>query len=270
MSLPRSRLLWPAVLGAALGLGVALLAWAPAHWLTNELARATDGRLLLADARGSVWRGSAVPVLTGGVGSRDASALPGRLEWRLGLEGLTPTLRARHDCCLRGEQRLQLRFGAPGLRLELAGPGAEPGRTQPVGDWPASWLAGLGTPWNTLQPSGVIRLAHDGLALIARDGGWQLAGRAEVDLDRMAARVSPLPRLGDYRLDLVAQPDGTTSLALSTRSGALRLEGQGRLAGGALYFRGEARASTGNEAVLNNLLNIIGRRQGAVSVIAIG
>jgi general secretion pathway protein N len=267
MKASRGRVLLPALLGIVLGLGAALIAWAPAHWLTGAVARASDGRLLLADARGTVWRGSAVPVLTGGADSRDASALPGRLEWRLGLDGLTPTLRARHDCCLRGEQRLRLHFGAPGLRLELAG---EPGQVQPVGDWPASWLAGLGTPWNTLQPSGVVRLAHQGLSLIARDGGWQLTGRAEIDLDRMSARVSPLPRLGDYRLDLQGQPDGTTTLALSTRSGALRLQGQGRLAGGALQFRGEARATPGDEAVLNNLLNIIGRRQGAVSVIAIG
>jgi general secretion pathway protein N len=36
-------------------------------------------------------------------------------------------------------------------------------------------------------------------------------------------------------------------------------------------FRGEARAATeADEAALNNLLNIIGRRNGAVSVISIG
>ena len=35
-------------------------------------------------------------------------------------------------------------------------------------------------------------------------------------------------------------------------------------------FRGEATAEPGSESALNNLLNIIGKRQGASSVISIG
>jgi general secretion pathway protein N len=35
-------------------------------------------------------------------------------------------------------------------------------------------------------------------------------------------------------------------------------------------FRGEARAAEGSQAALDNLLNIIGRRQGERSVISIG
>jgi general secretion pathway protein N len=35
-------------------------------------------------------------------------------------------------------------------------------------------------------------------------------------------------------------------------------------------FRGEARANEGDESALTNLLNIIGRRDGARSVISIG
>ena len=70
---------WGAVVGA-------LAAWslfAPAAWLASRWSRATDQRLLLADARGTVWNGSAQPVLTGGPGSRDAAALPGRLHWQI-------------------------------------------------------------------------------------------------------------------------------------------------------------------------------------------
>jgi general secretion pathway protein N len=37
-----------------------------------------------------------------------------------------------------------------------------------------------------------------------------------------------------------------------------------------MRFRGEARASANEEAALSNLLNIIGRRDGARSVISIG
>ena len=82
--------------------------------------------------------------------------------------------------------------------------------------------------------------------------------------------------LGSYRLSLVGADDGTTpaTLTLATLSGALQLGGSGQLVGtGAsqtLRFRGTASAAPGYEAVLNNLLNIIGRRQGAQAVISIG
>ena len=60
------------------------------------------------------------------------------------------------------------------------------------------------------------------------------------------------------------------ALNLSTLEGALRLTGEGQWTGAGLRFRGDAQAAEGNEAALNNLLNIIGRRQGARSVISIG
>jgi hypothetical protein len=50
----------------------------------------------------------------------------------------------------------------------------------------------------------------------------------------------------------------------------LQLSGSGEWAAGRLRFRGQASAAPGFEAVLGNLLNIIGRRQGAVSLISIG
>jgi hypothetical protein len=64
------------LIGTVAGAVLALAAYAPAAWLARAAASATSERLLLADARGTVWQGSAVVVLTGGAGSRDASALP--------------------------------------------------------------------------------------------------------------------------------------------------------------------------------------------------
>jgi general secretion pathway protein N len=49
----------------------------------------------------------------------------------------------------------------------------------------------------------------------------------------------------------------------------LQLSGAGQWAGGRLRFRGQASASPEDEQVLGNLLNIVGRRQGARSVIAV-
>jgi general secretion pathway protein N len=69
--------------GALLGLVLALLLNAPARWLAAAVQQGLQERVLLVDARGTVWNGSARLTLTGGAGSIDAATLPGRLTWRL-------------------------------------------------------------------------------------------------------------------------------------------------------------------------------------------
>ena len=261
-----------ALSGAAVGALVAVVALAPASWLAAAVADASAQRLLLADARGTVWSGSAVPVLTGGVDSRDASALPGRLQWRLGVDAGALALHARHACCLNGELQLRWTPGWTRQRVELQPPPGPTGEPGVIGHWPAAWLVGLGTPWNTLQPSGSIRVASPGLAVESVQGRWRFDGRVVIDLDAMASRISTLDELGSYRLVL----EGDTAhgeaaqVQLSTLRGALQLSGRGEWAASKLRFQGQAGAAAGSEAVLNNLLNIIGRRQGALSVISIG
>jgi len=263
---------WGVVLGAVVG----GLAQAPAQWLADALRQGSGERLLLADARGSLWNGSALLVLAGGPGSRDASVLPGRLQWRLrpGWQGLALT--AAQDCCLQGELNLLLQPHWGGVTLSLAAPTsptspASPGRpARALGHWPAAWLAGLGTPWNTIQLGGVLQLASPGLVLRSAQGRWQLDGTLSLELLGASSRLSPLPVLGSYRLLLQGQADAPATLRLDTLDGVLRLSGSGQWTDARLRFRGEARAADGAEAALANLLNIIGRRQGALSVISIG
>jgi general secretion pathway protein N len=251
-----------AIVGAAAGLIAGLVAFAPAAWLAAGVRQATQGQLLLADARGTVWSGSAVAVLAGGRDSQDAMALPGRLEWTLGLAGRSLVLRARQACCLHGEPLLTLAPGWSRWKLVLT-PAAG---SRVIGHWPAAWLAGLGTPWNTMQLDGELRLSSPGLEAEGAPGRWLLRGDVVLDLERMASRLSTLPVLGSYRLQLTQ----TGAAPRLTLDGALRLSGQGEWLGGRLRFNGEATAAPGSEAALANLLNIIGRRQGARSLIAIG
>lgn len=256
------------VFGTAVGTLVALVVFAPAAWLAGMVGALSGGYFILSDARGSVWSGSAVLVLTGGEGSRDASALPGRLHWDVGTDRLAASVRLRHACCLSGEQRLRIVPGLRRLRIELLPSGSG----GPLGQWPAAWLSGLGTPWNTLQLSGALQLSSPGIVLESASGRWTFSGRADLDLQSLASRISTLDMLGSYRLTLSgdgAQREGT-SVLLTTTTGALQLSGNGQFAAGRLRFRGQASAAPGSEAALNNLLNIIGRRQGAQSVISIG
>ena len=254
--------------GTLLGGALALLFSAPAAWLAAAVNDATGQRLLLAEARGTVWRGSAVVVLTGGTGSRDASALPGRLEWVLGLDGLAFAVHLRQACCIQDDLTLRVRPGLGRLRIELP---ASPGSGRLIGQWPAAWLTGLGTPWNTLQPSGTLALSSNGLVAEAVQGRWIFDGRADLELRGMASSLSTLDVLGSYRMSLQGDGRGESAqLQLSTTDGALQLAGSGQWAASRLRFNGQASAAPGSEAALSNLLNIIGRRQGALSLISIG
>lgn len=256
-----------AVAGAVIGVLAALVLFAPASWLARALASASNDHLLIVDTRGSIWNGSGVLVLTGGAGSRDASSLPGRLHWHMGLKGMGLQLAARQDCCINGELLLGIK---PGLgRVEIS--------VDTKADWlarlPAGLLAGLGTPWNTLQLGGSLRLSARDLKLESVQGRWRQFGELQLDLLNMSSRVSPIAPLGSYRFTVTADPAnaGVSALRLSTLEGALQLSGAGTLnSGGKSRFTGEAGAAPGREDALNNLLNIIGRRQGARSVLTIG
>jgi len=253
-----------AVAGALLGALIGIVAFAPASWLARAVASASGERLLLADARGTIWSGSAVPVLTGGPGSRDAAALPGRLGWTLAWRGAALEIRITQDCCLNGTQVLRVSPGLSRWTIALAPTSGS------IGQWPSAWLGGLGTPWNTLQLGGSLRLASPGFSAERIAGRWRVDGSLDIELVNTSSRLSTLETLGSYRLRLAGDASGQPMLALTTEDGALQLSGNGNWGPGGVRFRGEARAAPGDETALSNLLNIIGRRDGARSVISIG
>lgn len=253
--------------GGAVGAVAGLVVFAPASWLAQGVAQATSGRLVLAGAEGTVWSGDAVAVLTGGPGSRDARALPGRLGWRLRTQGLGLALVLTQDCCMSSPLTVHLRPGWKRVSVEVS-PGAAAGL--PAAQWPAGWLSGLGAPWNTLQLSGLVRLETRGLKAEWAGGQLRVQGSADIVLQDVASRVTTLDRLGTYRLSLVGQPEGQVAMDLRTEDGALRLQGSGLIGATGTRFRGEATARDEERGALNNLLNIIGRRTGDRSVISIG
>ncbi len=252
------------IAGALVGALVALVAFAPASWLATAVSRATGARVVLAETQGTLWGGSAMLVLTGGPGSLDAVSLPGRLEWRLRLADGGLRIDMRQDCCLNEVVSLRVRPGLARSTIELL---PRPGWTA---SWPSSLLRGMGTPWNTLQLGGAIRFNSPGLTLEQAAGRWTMRGRADIEVLDASSPLTTVEPLGSYRLGLVGDEQGQVRVQLSTTEGSLQLSGDGDWGPGGVRFRGEARASQGSEAALNNLLNIIGRREGARSIISIG
>ena len=246
--------------GALLGLLLVLVLTAPARWLTQAVMQASGGRVQLNDPADSLWNGSAKMVLTGGAGSQDVTALPGRVHWRLrpGWSGVRVALTA--DCCTAtGPIELAIRPRWGGASVTVADSQSQ---------WPAAVLTGLGTPWNTVQPQGELSLATRGLALETVAGRLTVLGAADITLRQVSSRLSTLQPLGSYQLQV--NGGDAVSLQLSTLEGALQLSGRGQWVGSRLRFNGEATAAPGMEAQLANLLNIIGRRQGERAIISIG
>ena len=245
--------------GLVAGLALALPAFLPASWFAARVESATGAQVRLVDPRGTVWNGSARMVLTGGPGSSDAAALPTRLTWRMrpALSGLR--IAVASECCTPQPLSMQVRPGWGRTTLRIAD-----GQSR----WPASLLAGLGTPWNTLQLDGDLLLRTEALSLEWAAGRMAVAGRAELTAQRMASRVSTLRPLGSYRV--VVSGGTVPAVQLSTLEGGLQLSGSGQWVGSRLRFTGEASAAPEREAALANLLNIIGRRNGPRSIITIG
>lgn len=254
--------------GASLGAVAGLTLFAPASWLASGLSAASHGRFLLADAEGTVWTGHAVLVLTGGPGSRDARALPGRTGWTLRPQGLGLVLQLTQDCCMPAPVSLVVKpgWGSVSARV-LTASGDDRGV---IGQWPAAWLGGLGTPFNTLQLGGVMHLSTQALQVQWIKGRLTVDGEVDMRMSQIASRITTLPELGSYRLSLTGAGGGPMGLRMQTEQGALKLNGSGSIGPYGVRFQGDATADEADRPALNNLLNIIGRRTGDRSVISIG
>jgi general secretion pathway protein N len=241
------------------GLLLTTLIDAPARWLTAALQQATQQRVQFQEVRGTVWNGSARLLLTGGVDSRDAAALPGRMNWQLGLGTTGWRAQVYADCCMQQAWRIDLHVGWNGFGLAFA---------DQLSQWPAQILSGLGTPWNTVQAQGQLLLSTQALSVQWLAGRTVLSGSAQLDASHISSRLSTLKPMGSYRVQLFggAQP----GLALSTLEGELQLSGTGQWLGNRLRFEGVASAAPQRLDALGNLLNIIGRREGPRSIITLG
>jgi len=247
--------------GALFGLAVGVVAFAPASLLAVAIGRLSHGQVQWVEPRGTVWRGDARLMLSGGSASRDARLLPGRVSWTLRPGFSAWQLAIGAECCTVQPQVVDLSWRWGTWRLAM-----------PVGEsqWPAALLGGLGAPWNTVQPRGQLRLRAQGLSLEWSAGRVQVQGVATLDALDLSSGLSTLRPVGSYRLRLSGQGlAGPPQLELETLEGSLTLSGRGQWNGTRWNFRGQASAAPEQELVLGNLLNIVGRRQGARSNIAL-
>ncbi|MCD0505512.1 type II secretion system protein N [Bordetella petrii] len=223
---------------AALALLCALLAALPvlpARWMM--LALPDNAMLALADADGTVWRGSGQLAL-GPPGARRLLSEPVSWQWRNG------ALEVSH-AWLRGPVRV--RPGLTGVRVS--------GQNLRM---PATALASFGAPLNTVAPGGQIEVQWQAFT----PGQLPAAGTlAEARWTQASSALSHVKPLGNYLLRISGGDEGV-KLALSTESGVLSASGEGQWQRGRLRFRGtaepSANASDDQRAALTGLLSALG------------
>jgi general secretion pathway protein N len=243
-----------ALTGSLFGVVLVVALNAPAQWLANAIAIASNGHVLLQAPRGTVWNGSAQLLLAGGESSAGAVQLPDRLSWTLTPHwlGARATISAPHPV------RLSVAVKNPStLVWTLAAAQFKA---------PADILQGLGSPWNTLQLAGALTLTTPPNQPLSgtwsTHQGWQdLTGLATLEAAHIQTALSTVRPLGSYRLTLQGP---VLKLETPQPDDALQLSGTGTIGqapAGAFSFSGEATAALGKEAVLSHLLHIIGQKQ---------
>jgi general secretion pathway protein N len=199
-----------------------LLVRLPAALLDAALARHTGGALRLADARGSLWQGSAMLAGPQQAGGTLQSWLP--VEWTFAPQRL-----------LRGEVAWALGSGGRAFGTIAAGAGGFRGDS-----------LRLALPLQALAAAATHPLAHLGwrgrlgIAAPALHCGWRgrCTGALELDWRGAGSALLPAAALGRYRLQ-AHLADGDLNFRIDSPSGPLRLKGEGMLPfGGALAFRG--------------------------------
>jgi general secretion pathway protein N len=195
----------------------------------------------------------------------NTTSLPTRLTWQLAPRFDWANLRlalsatVASACCTPQPVRVDVSPLWRGVRVQVH---------NHTSSWPASWLVGLGAPWNTVQPEGQMQLQTTQLQWTQQAGTEQLQGTAELQMQQLSTRLSTLRPLGSYRVRV--QGGEAMAITLDTLEGSLLLQGTGQLQNGRVHFNGEASAAPDAEAALSNLLNILGQRQGAKSILKMG
>jgi general secretion pathway protein N len=227
----------------------------PARWALGAVGTATRGAVSLNDIRGTLWRGSAT--LRVARSAAESIDVPERLSWRL-----------EPSAFLLGRIQARVRFGQR-PESELTGSLKNWRLTDGMTEMPAYLLGNMGAPFNTLAPGGWVELRWQGISgtsegLIATSA-MKLQGTIETVWLDATTRLSGNPVLGDYA-GIAQLENGQVRLSLLTRSGVLRVKGDGKIAlnpgGKGSEFTLVSSAPDGDRERLQAVLNMLGRRQG--------
>ncbi len=249
--------------------GSVLIVNAPAAWLAPLLSKATNGNVGFADSWGTVWDGSAQVLIHRS--DKEVLRVPQPIAWTLTVnsvfnQSVTVTLRsaALQAPVIVALQDKTVQVSAGQYRL------------------PADSLNTLGSPFNTLRPSGDVSLNWSAFSTQA-DVQSPPAVRLNASIQSLRSSVTGAQVLGDYTVIATPKAPPATNanqqrwaVQLSTVNNvaspaSLLLSGSGELGlSSAPQFELTAKAANPQaEQRLQALLNFLGRRQGDVYVLRV-
>ena len=229
----------------------------PATWVANHVGRASGGRLQIAQARGFWHQGSGFLVVSSAPGGSDAMHWQQALEWQLGALQW-PWLWSLH---------IKLPEVGPPLSvlLSLNRSGWAMATTPWRGVLPLAVLQGLGAPFNTLALEGDAQFGLAAVPLVsAPPRQAPISPNIEIHIKQLRSALAREVVLGDYVVQGTASGSGG-AFVLRTTSGVLQLDGAGDCRGRprlTCSFKGTARAKRQDDAVMANLLGLLGEQQG--------
>lgn len=204
---------WMLATGLGIFFAIALIATAPATLLDARLRDASNGRLRIAEAKGTLWSGTGLLELRD---ERGRSGLARPLAWRLMPAAL---LRARLAYEVEpGPLSRPFPVTISWSRIELAGADIS---------LPAVALGHVVPKLATLGLTGDLNARIPRLSI----GPDTIHGDATVQWRSAGSALSPVAPLGDYELRISGEGD-TVRTTLHTLSGPLQLDGQGAWASG--------------------------------------
>lgn len=222
---------------------ITLLVKAPASLMDAWASQATNGVVSLSNPAGTLWSGSATPVLN----FKQGAPFPlERMEWNISFRSI-----------LSGAILLQLRESAApqkppaeiyfGFRqVELRNIAIE---------LPAATMGELNPLLRAMRFQGQVGISTDNLVL-QRSGA--VTGKASANWQMAGSTLSPVNPFGNYRFDLSGVGD-KVQINLSTVSGDLQLNGQGEwLTTGKLSFQTTAKAVGASKEVFSEMLHHLG------------
>lgn len=237
-----SRLGWKSITIFLLAFMLALLVTAPATLLSGVVERTSNGQVVLANAIGTFWQGSASPAIR----RKDGNLLAlDKLHWDVSV--------------------LSFFTGKIGMRLRWEGMEQEPpmllvfsyGQVEarhaaiPL---PAVVLGELSPLLQPAQLSGNILIKSDQITY----SGNGIQGKAVADWTNAGSVLSAINPLGSYKVNITGS-GRQLDVSLTTESGALLLEGSGSYVPElGLKFQATARASSERSDGLKELLNNFG------------
>lgn len=233
---------WRVISLFIIAFGTTLLLTAPATLLAGIVEAFSKGKFVLANASGTVWKGSATPAIR----QRSGSFLTmGNLHWDVELLSLFTGKLVTQFRWDNVDQRQPMVATMTFKKIELR---------NAVFPLQAGIFGELSPVLQTAQLSGQLLITSDQF-IFSKQG---LVGNAVANWMNAGSVLSSVSPLGSYHINISAEGERIDA-TLMTLSGLLLLEGRGGFTDGQnLDFQATARATEASKGRINEFLNNLG------------